>query len=353
MYSHEEGVQQRRGWMRLVAIVALAVLAFLIASYYFINSWYEDNLQAVSAGSSEEIVVVIPQGASVRDIGDQLANLGVIRNSTVFSWYVGRNDGRGDLQAGTYVFTASDDVETIVTKLQSGEVATQLLTILPGKRLDQLEADFVAAGFGQDEVTQALSRRYDHPLLSNLPVGSTIEGYIFPETYRIDVGNTAEDVILQSFDQFSTLLTPEIEAGIADQGLTLHEAVILASIVDAESGNVDEQDRIAQVFLKRLDEGIALGSDVTFLYAAAITNQQPAVDLDSPYNTRIYAGLPPGPIGNFNFSALEAVANPADTDFLYFVAGDDGITRFTRTLAEHEAATAQFCDVACQLPVQE
>ena len=102
--------------------------------------------------------------------------------------------------------------------------------------------------------------------------------------------------------------------------------------------------------MSRLAQEIPLGSDPTFLYAAAVNNVAPAVDLDDPYNTRIYGGLPPGPISNFNLSAIEALGNPSDTDFLFFVAGDDGTTYFSRTQAEHEANTARYCFEACKLP---
>ena len=349
MFKHNKQVQ-KRSWLKIGLFIIPVVLVFTGASLFAVNQWYEDNLLPLSETQTEDVIVVIEPGSSVRDIADQLKDLGVIRNSTVFSWYVGRQSDRGDLQAGTYRLNPGLSVEQIVTSLTSGEVATNLFTILPGQRLDQLEEDFVEFGFTPDEVSTAFGRSYDHPLFENLPANASIEGYIFPETYEVTIDGTVEDVLNKSFDQFDQELTPEIRDALTAQGLSLHEAVILASIVEKESGAQSDQETIAQVFLSRLAQEIPLGSDPTFLYAAAVNNVAPAVDLDDPYNTRIYGGLPPGPISNFNLSAIEALGNPSDTDFLFFVAGDDGTTYFSRTQAEHEANTARYCFEACKLP---
>ncbi len=349
MFRHNETLQ-KRSWLKIVLFVIPVVLIFLGASYYAVNRWYENNLQPVAETQTADIVVVIEQGSSVRDIGDQLKDLGLIRNSTVFSWYVGRQEKRAELQAGTYRFNSGQSVEEIVETLVNGDVATNLFTILPGKRLDQLEADMLEFGYEQSEITPAINNRYDHPLFDSLPSNATLEGYVYPDTYQVTVDNSVEEVLNRSFDEFYEALTPEILNGIKKQGLSLHEAVILASIVYKESSVPETQRTVAQVFLKRLEVDMPLGSDPTFIYAAAITGEEATPDIDNPYNTRIYGGLPPGPISNFNISALEAVANPTDTDYLYFVAGDDGKTYFSKTLAEHEANAAKYCFEACKLP---
>ena len=222
---------------------------------------------------------------------------------------------------------------------------------MPGQRLDQLEASIVdGLNFDLLETRAALLGRYDHPIFADLPADTSIEGYIYPETYQINSQTTVEDLLNASFEQLSDVFTEELQEKIAARGLDIHEAITLASIIEKESSNVEDQPTIAQVFLKRLDEGIMLGSDVTFIYAAAISGRAATPSLDSPYNTRIVGGLPPGPISNFTASALEAIAEPADSDYLYFVAGDDGITYFSNTLAEHESLTAQHCIELCKLP---
>ena len=347
MFRHNQQLE-KRSWLKIVLVIIPVVLVFMAASLFAVNKWYEDNLQAVSQTQTEDVIVVIEAGSSVRDIADQLKDLGVIRNSTVFSWYVGRSDERSDLQAGTYRLNPGQTVEQIVDKIVAGDVATNLFTILPGKRLDEIEKDFVEFGFTPAEVSAAINRRYDHPLFASLPATATLEGYVFPETYKITANETVEDILIKSFDEFEKRLTDDLLAGLKAQGLNLHQAVTLASIVEKESANLSDQETIAQVFLTRLERDISLGSDPTFIYAAATTGQPVAVDIDSPYNTRIYKGLPPGPISNFNLSALNALANPSNTDFLYFVAGDDGTTYFSKTQAEHDANTAKYCFEACK-----
>jgi UPF0755 protein len=127
----------------------------------------------------------------------------------------------------------------------------------------------------------------------------------------------------------------------------VRQAITLASIVEKEVSNGNDRRQVAQVFLLRLQKKMVLGSDVTYIYAAAITGQTASPDLDSPYNTRKYLGLPPGPISNVSDSSLDAVAYPADGDYLYFVAGDDGKTYFSHTEAEHERLAAEHCIKLC------
>ena len=336
--------------MKLAGIVLAALIVFMSASYLALTNWYNDNLQAVDTSEeATELVVVIQSGASVKEIGEQLHNLGLIRNATVFHWYVARNDQFDGLQAGTYRISSDQNVEQIVEQITSGDVATNLYTILPGQRLDELEDDFVEFGFNDVEVARALNTRYDHPLLADLPMNATLEGYIYPETHKINQDSDVEELINRSFTVFYDQLTPEIMKKLKKTDLSLHEAVILSSIIYLEGGSPEDQAKISQVFHKRLKEGITLGSDPTFRYAAAVTGQEVAVDIDSPYNTRIYGGLPPGPISNFNFSAFEAVVNPANTDYLYFVAGDDGKVYFSKTLEEHQNNVNKHCVELCQI----
>jgi len=329
----------------LFSVATLMVLSLL--AWYGIHRWYTTNLEPVST-SNQDIIVVVESGSSTATIGNDLVELGLIRNSTAFSWYIDRLDDSRFLQAGTYRMSANQSVQNIVEILLSGRVDTSLVTILPGLRLDQLETSLINLGYNPTEVREATKAVYDHPLLRDKPNNASLEGYIFPETYQVTAESSIADIIEQAFSVFSDLINSEISTGIARQGLTLHEAIILASIVQQEVPDPATQRQVAQVFLKRLDEGIILGSDVTFIYAAEILGVEPAVDIDSPYNTRINGGLPPGPISNFNFSALEAVANPTKTDYLYFVAGDDGETYFANTLSQHQANVEKYCNKLCE-----
>jgi UPF0755 protein len=144
-----------------------------------------------------------------------------------------------------------------------------------------------------------------------------------------------------------THLTQDVLSGFKAQNLTTYQGITLASIVYAESGNPKSEPTVAQVFLLRLKQGMALGSDVTAFYAASLAGQDKTLGVDSPYNTRLHSGLPPGPIGSFTDIALKAVAHPSNTDYLYFVAGDDGTIHFSHTEQEHEAAIKKYCTKEC------
>ncbi len=328
--------------MMLIAVVAVVALI----SFIGVRHWYKTSLQPLNPSATPVLFVVAP-GSRAVSIADSLESAELIKSSSAFNWYIGRENVRDKLQAGTYRLSAALSVEEIVEKLLTGDIATNVVTILPGKRLDEVALQMVAAGFSKGAVDRALAHKYNHPLLSSKPNASSLEGYIYPETYNISTGANAQQFIERTFDTMYAQITDEMMAGFKRQGLSLHEAIILASIVQQETPSPSEQVKVAQVFIRRLNIGMELGADPTFYYAAAISGQDPTPSLQSPYNTRINAGLPPGPIGNFNLSALEAVANPAKTQFLYFVAGDDGITRFSKTLEEHERLTREYCTELC------
>ena len=197
-------------------------------------------------------------------------------------------------------------------------------------------------GYSESQVESALSKQYSGPLFADKPAGTSLEGYIYGETYYVDPGAAPEVVLQTTFDEMYKQLTRyALPSKFTSQGLNLYQAITLSSIVQRElncEGKPTEarketcfqyQRSIAQVFLKRLHEGISLGSDVTFIYAADMRGVTPTVDIDSLYNTRIHTGLPPGPIASPGIHALRAVADPSATDYLFFIAGDDGCLLYT------------------------
>ena len=227
------------------------------------------------------------------------------------------------------------------------------MTIFPNQRLDQIEDSLVEQGFDRLDVQVAMqaSRYADHPVAEYKPPTASLEGYLAPETFSVNQFNadSAESVIRRSLDEFASNLTEEIIAAIEGNEnafRSVHEAVTLASVVEAEVGP-EYRPEVAQVFIKRLAGGIKLESDVTFIYAAAVEGGEPTVNHPSAYNTRLHGGLPPGPIGNVSESSLKAVAFPAGTDYLFFVTGDDGVTHFNESLQGHNADVRRYCIEGC------
>lgn len=336
-------------WKLLGVIVAtLLVLVGIVAAASF--WWYQQQLQPVDATASDQTRVVIEAGSTPSTIADQLKDRGLIRDVTAFSIYINLSKTRDSLKAGTYNLQKSESVEAIVAHLVSGKQDTFRLTFLPGDTIENHKKKIIEAGYSQAEVDAAFAKTYTGPLFAGKPASADLEGYIYGETYEFLSSATVEEVLQRTFTEFETKIKADgIVEGLKKQGLNLYQGITLASIVQKEVSGTADSAQVAQVFYKRLKEGVSLGADATFVYAAKKAGQTPSVDFKSPYNTRIVTGLPPGPISSPGEAALTAVAKPAVGDFMYFVSGDDGKNYFSRTLQEHEAKTRQYCIKNCAL----
>jgi UPF0755 protein len=188
-------------------------------------------------------------------------------------------------------------------------------------------------------------------LFAGRPSTVDLEGYVYGETYNFNAGASVHDILESAFKEFyATVQKYNLVEGFAKHGLNLYQGITLASIIQFEANKPDDQKQVAQVFYSRLNSGMVLGSDATFIYAANKLGVEPVSTLDSPYNTRIYAGLPPGPISSPGYNALMATAYPASGNYIYFVSGDDGKIYFARTIQEHDANTAKYCTKECNKP---
>lgn len=334
--------------LRLPVVIGLTVVLVLAGVIGYIRYQYSQNIKPASNSQRSQLVTV-ELGSTAKQIGQQLKADGLIREAWAFEWYVRTNGLRDKLQAGSYYIRPNQSVAEITTVLTQGKVATDLVTILPGQRLDQIRQSFINSGFDSATVDAALdpAQYGGHPALVDKPAAASLEGYLYPESFQKHSDTKLTSIISASLDEMQKRLTPDVRAGFVRQGLTVHQGVILASIVEQEVSNVSDRPKVAQVFLTRIKTGMTLGSDVTAFYGAIINDKKPSVLYDSPYNTRIHPGLSPGPISNVSDTSLKAVASPATTDYVYFVAGDDGITYFSKTLKEHEALTAQHCKKLC------
>lgn len=313
--------------------------------------WFGFNMRAFDRSDDALQSVTVHPGATEVTISNLLYGRGLISSSSGYQLYTRLRGRQGKLQAGIYEISASMTVSEIMRKLTTGDVATYLLTILPSQRLSQLRDRFLAAGFSNTDVDYALdpANYPGHSALADKPPEASLEGYLYPESFQYTLSTPLSAIIQSSLDFSAPLFTDEIKRALDEQGLSFHQGIILASIVEREVNTAEDKPKVAQVFLARLKMGKTLGSDVTAYYGASLEGLEESVAVDSPYNTRKYPGLPPGPISNISASSLRAVANPANTDYLYFVAGDDGITYFSHTLAEHTALVKEHCKVLCQL----
>ena len=330
-------------------LIALAVALILVGSTAVtLRIWYSNSLKPVSS-SADTVFFTVTLGSGVHQIAVELNNSGLIRSVSAFETYVTTNNFRDKLQAGTYRLGPSMSVQTIVAKMVKGDVAKDLLTILPGKRLGEIQETFRKAGYSQAEVKAAFNPAVysGHPALASLPKGASLEGYLYPDSYHKQSNTSASTIVRQSLDEMAKHLTSGITNGIKSQGLSVFEGIILASIVLKETDNPSDQPVVAQVLLARLAQDIALQADATAYYASDVAGQPRSLSINSAYNTYLHPGLPPGPISNVTKGALQAVANPAKSTYIYYFTGKDCKMHYTYTLEEHQAAIAKYGVKSC------
>lgn len=342
--------KSKRNWKKwlivsLVTLISLTMIGVLGA--YF---WYQQGLKAVEPGSDEMVKIVVEPGTGPEGIASLLKENQLIRSEAAFGWYVRMQGKSGLLQAGSYRLGKGEDVSTIVKHLTSGNTDTFSITFLPGATLAEHRKVLIDAGYSKDVVDAALSKTYDTPLFAGKPATADLEGYIYGETYNFNADATPEDILKYVFEYFNTIVEDENLVSLyKKQGFSLYEGITLASIIQREVATAQDAAQVSQVFQLRLKRGMELGSDVTYQYIADKTGQQRSVDLDSPYNTRRYGGLPPGPISSPGIDSLKAVGTPAQGDYLYFLSGDDDKTYFGRTNEEHEKNIQEHCHKKCQI----
>lgn len=324
----------------------VVILLLAAATLYF---WYLAQLQPRSTDTTK-IKVTIVSGSSPAQIGRLLEQNHIIRSGLAFDIYTRVSKTGGKLQAGLYRLSPGESTQQIVDHLVAGKVDEFKITFLPGATLAENRSVLIKTGYSASEVDAALNKTYDHPLFAHKPPSADLEGYIFGETYRFAGDTTVQQILKRTFDEYWQVITANnLTKAFTAQGLNLYQGITLASIIQREVSNPQDQKQVAQVFYTRLAQGMPLGSDVTYLYAAKKRGVTPSIDLDSPYNTRKYAGLPPGPIAVPGVSALRAVAAPAAGDFEYFLSGDDGHTYFAHTFEEHQANIIAHCQKNCQV----
>lgn len=332
----------------LWVVGSLLALILLVAGAAYL--WYSQSLQPVDAANKERIQVEIVKGSAPTDIAELLEQKKIVKSKYAFDIYTRISGTRNKLQAGTYSLSPAESTQSIVEHLVSGKTDQVSVTFLPGATLAESRQVLLKAGYAETEVDAALNKKYDHPLFHSKPSTADLEGYIWGETYAFETGTSVEAILEETFDHYYKVVQSEklVEA-FQRQNLSLYEGITLASIIQREVSGVADQKQVAQVFFKRLSIDMPLGADATYKYAAKKLGVPPHPNLDSPYNTRKYAGLPPGPIATPGKTALQAVASPALGDYLYFVSGDDEINYFARTLDEHEANTRDHCQKKCSV----
>ncbi len=338
-----------------------------------LSAYLNSNADQVNRSHSVDdtpVRFIVEPGTPARAIGEKLVEAGLIGDDLLFEAYVRVNGLASGLEAGTFVLSPNMTMAEIVESLQNSRADSITITIPEGWRLEQI-ADYLAEIklFGDEAGAeayrqQALNGSLDsldaanYPFLQDRPAGASFEGFLFPDTYEIPaVGTIPAEVFSRQLDNFGTQVVPNYEQAVANgtTTLSLYEVLTLASIVEREAVIPEERPDIAGVYLNRIANGMTLDADPTVQYAMGYQADRgqwwkTPVFLEeyssviSPYNTYLNQGLPPGPIANPGLSSIQAVLNPGEHEYLYFVAlpDDSGGHVFSSTWDEHVANVQRY-----------
>jgi UPF0755 protein len=344
----------------LALVVALAIAAFAVFVVQRIPGYAVSAPSVVSslpAPAGNPIIVEVHQGDSAGAIAARLKSSGVIQSADLFEELATLEGMQNGLAAGQYQFSAGMPAGEVIVRLHAGNTGALRATIPEGKRIEEVGAILEKAGIvpAQSFLDAVHNGKYNNDFLADNPAGAGLEGYIFPDTYNFPQQNQASDVVALMLKDFGQRLTPDLRASIKQEGLSIHDAVTLASIVEREAQKPEERVTIASVFFNRIKAGMPLQADPTVQFALSANPKSVAtfglwktqltlddLAVSSPYNTYVNKGLPPGPIANPGLGSLQAVAHPAQTKYLFFVAKDDGSHVFAETFAEHQANIAKY-----------
>lgn len=349
--------------MRIIRLLIVIFIVGVLCGYFF----YERIINTPISDIERDVVFVINQGENVAQIGENLREAGLIKSELFFKIYVWRTKQGSEFQAGSYILSPALNIKEIVAIFVDGETVNEerVITILEGWGLKDMAEYFndqrIIPGDNFLEIARNEIRNWSPQggpasgwetgkpeFLNDAPNSASLEGYLFPDTYRIFRDATAKDIIGKMLDNFDQKLTNQMRVEIMSQGKTIYEIITLASIVEKEVRTEEDMKIAAGLFLDRIKNGQPLQSDATLSYILddkkpAHTTQETAID--SPYNTYKYRGLPPGPISNPGLNAIKAAIYPTFTEYNYFLNRlDTGETIFSKTYEEHLRNKARYLD---------
>lgn len=314
---------------------------------------HQAELNTPASDDPTPVLFTILPGELPADVSIQLQNQGIIRDADLFLKLIKYEHIDTKIQAGEYVLRRSMKMDEIIEALQHGRARAVAVIVRPGWRAEEIAEYLVSLGlvnFNKDKFLQSVKNgSFDYAFLRDRPRGAlpTNEGFLFPETYNVPLDIPNDTLITLMLDTFNQRVTDKMRQQAASAKLTMFEVVTLASVVEREAAVPSERPVIASVYLNRLKKKLLLQADPTVQYAMgyqAASKQwwktpimlEEYQHVDSPYNTYLHPGLPPGPICNPSLASITAVLEPAQTEYLYFVGKGDGSHVFAKTYEEHQ-----------------
>lgn len=329
-------------------IFFLSIIVLIGSFFYFYHKIYSSIGRAV-----EKKIVLVALGDNALVVGEKLDKAGVIENRYYLVFYLWRTGQLHSLTAGVYEFSVGLKIPEVSRIITGGEVASTSIpvTFPEGWTAEQIASRLSANGFDGGEFsslvknpTDELRNKYD--FLKLIPRGDSLEGYLFPDTYYFAKDASGQDILDKMLKNFSIKIDAEMISEMDSQKKTLHEILTMASIIEGEVQNDADRKIVAGLFWNRIIADMTLGSDATLEYVLGTNAKQHSIaqtKIDSPYNTYLYKGLPPGPVSNPGMAAILASIYPAKTDFVYFLSDlKTGKTIFSKTFEEHIANKAKY-----------
>ncbi len=333
--------------IRFLKAVVLFVLLFIAGAGILAYRAYTLAREPYRGYGEDEVFFTVERGATGTRIGDELEERGIIRDRRLFLLALRFHSSGKTVQAGEYRFAEPLSTFGVLDKLVSGDTFTFAVTIPEGLTL--LETAELLAARGLAEEGAIRSAFEDGRLVADLdPKAASLEGYLYPTTYRFPRKVAPDELARTLVGQFERVFDEKRRAQAAKLGLDTREVVTLASVIEKETGLPEERTLIASVFWNRLRIGMPLQSDPTIIYALELAGRfdgnltRTDLELDSPYNTYRFPGLPPGPIASPGEASIHAVLEPAETRFLYFVSRNDGSHHFSESYSEHVNAVRKY-----------
>lgn len=336
-------------WTIVKIVGALVLLVAVVVGIYVAN-------QLTSESVKNDVTFTIQEGEGVKAVSQRLAQEKIVKNRTVFEYAV-RTTGKSDaIFAGTYVFTKGQSMRDVMNAVTNvSDVANDItITLIEGWTSQDMATYLEEQGiFSAERFIDAVETTdiqnflpgVTYAFLGDKPPREGLEGYLFPDTYRIKQQPEPADVVRKLLDNFDAKLTNAMRSDIHKQGRTVFDVVVLASVLEREVLSDADKKNAADVFLKRLQIGMPLQSDATVNYVTGKQDTRPTlqdIEADSPYNTYRYKGLPPGPISNPGLSSLSAAVYPTSNSYYYFLTKDNGEAVFSRNLDEHNLNRAKY-----------
>ena len=339
--SVKERVQSLQGLALPAGLVTWAVAVFLL--------WIMVEIHKPYQGYPERSrVVQIEQGWALPQISRALHSQGIIRSSSIFQWYIRLAFEPSFLKAGEYQFEGPQNLPGVLEKLRLGQVHHYRITIPEGLALGEIAQRLEENGFGDEEKFLQAMQNID--LLGDWdPVADqNLEGYLFPETYFFPRGVDEREIVQSMVSHFREIWTQEYSRRAQELEFSIREVITLASLIEKETSLSGERPLVSAVFHNRLRQNLKLACDPTVIYAVNLIKEfdgvinQSDLDLDSPYNTYLSPGLPPGPISNPGLDSIEAALYPADVEYLYFVSTNEASHIFSINYRDHQRAVDKY-----------